>query len=163
VGDGVAAVAAAAPASLDAILLDAGSSDASLGMTCPPPVFLEPPFLQAAAAALKPAGGVLAVNCVSRSAPRFLAALAALRAVFPALLQAEAEAAHLNRVVFACTTGVGGGALPPAAAGPGPVRAAAAALRAAAVVPFDAELDLETLAEGMHALALGGGDIEALD
>jgi hypothetical protein len=167
VGDGVAAVAAAAPASLDAILLDAGSSDASLGMTCPPPVFLEPPFLAAAAAALKPSGGVLAVNCVSRSAPRFLAALAALRAVFPCLLQAEAEAAHLNRVVFACTTGSASGAsgMPAAATGPGPARAAAAALRAAATAPFDNDMDLETLAEGMHALTVGGGggDIEALD
>jgi spermidine synthase len=155
IGCGLAAVAAAAPGSLDAIVLDAGSGDASLGMTCPPPAFLEPPFLAAAAAALRP-GGTLAVNCVSRSPHRMAAALLALRAAFPVLLQAEAEEAFLNRVVFACA------AAPPAAAEPHTRAAAAAALRAAAAAPFDEEMDLESLAEGMRTLARPE-ELEALD
>ena len=156
VGCGLAAVAAAAPASLDALLVDAGSGDASLAMTCPPPPFLEPPFLQAAAAALRP-GGALVMNLVTRSPGARDAALAALRTVFPVLLLADEKDEHVNRVVFALST-------PPEAlaAGPASARAAAAALRASAAASFDADLDLEALAEGMRALTLPG-ELDALD
>lgn len=156
VGCGLAAVAAAAPASLDALVVDAGSGDASLAMTCPPPPFLAPPFLDAAAAALRP-GGALVVNIVTRSPAAREAALAALRATFPVLLLADEEDEHVNRVVFALKT-------QPAAlaAGPAAARKAAAALRASAAVPFDKEMDLEALAEGMRGLSLPGA-LDSLD
>lgn len=51
-------------------------------MSCPPQQFLAPRFLQAARAALAP-GGVLAVNCVTRSNTAFRAAVTALQAEFP--------------------------------------------------------------------------------
>lgn len=51
-------------------------------MSCPPPPFLESSFLQAAHRALAP-GGVVAVNCVTRSDAAFRAAAAALQNTFP--------------------------------------------------------------------------------
>lgn len=62
----------------DFLVIDAGSGDASLPMSCPPPSFLEPGVLHSMAAALKPQG-LLAMNCVSRSEPAFKAAVAAVQ------------------------------------------------------------------------------------
>jgi len=68
VGDGVAAVAGAAPGSLALLVVDAGGADAGGGpMTCPPPPFTTPAFLESAASCLDPACGLLAINCVSRA------------------------------------------------------------------------------------------------
>ena len=97
------------------------------------------------------------MNIVTRSPGARDAALAALRTVFPVLLLADEEDEHVNRVVFALA------AAPAAlAAGPAAARAAAAALRASAAAAFDADLDLEALAEGMRALTLPG-ELDALD
>jgi hypothetical protein len=65
VGDGVAAVVAAAPASFAAIVVDAGGGSAGEAMTCPPAPFTTRAFAAAARAALAP-GGALVVNAVSR-------------------------------------------------------------------------------------------------
>lgn len=81
IADGLVAVsevAEAAPQSLDLIVVDAGSGDASLVMSCPPPPFLEAQFLRHAHAALKPSG-MLAVNCVTRLDSAFEAAAAAVQ------------------------------------------------------------------------------------
>lgn len=82
VGDGLAAVAQLASAEqapdLDVLMVDAGSGDSSLPMSCPPPAFLERHFLEHARASLRP-GGLLMVNCVSRSDAAFAAAVAALK------------------------------------------------------------------------------------
>ena len=63
---------------LDLLVVDAGSGDASLPMSCPPAPFLESAFLGDAKQALKP-GGMLAVNCVSRAAEPYRAAVKALQ------------------------------------------------------------------------------------
>ena len=81
VGDGLVALAAAAesnPGSLDLLVVDAGSGDASLAMSCPPAAFLEQPFLRNACTALRP-GGLLAVNCVTRLDATFLQAAQAVQ------------------------------------------------------------------------------------
>ena len=81
VGDGLVALAAAAesdPGSLDVVVVDAGSGDASLAMSCPPAAFLEQPFLRNACTALRP-GGLLAVNCVTRLDATFLRAAQAIQ------------------------------------------------------------------------------------
>jgi hypothetical protein len=68
VGDGVAAVAGAAPESLALLVVDAGGADAGGGPTTrPPPPFTTPAFLESAASCLDPACGLLAINCVSRA------------------------------------------------------------------------------------------------
>jgi len=81
VGDGLVAVAECAsqrPGSLDCLIVDAGSDDATLSMSCPPAPFLEAPFLRDACLSLNPRG-VLVVNCVTRSQATFDAALEAVR------------------------------------------------------------------------------------
>lgn len=55
-------------------------------MSCPPPPFLEDSFLQAARRVLAP-GGVMAVNCVTRSDAAFSGAAAALQRAFAQVLQ----------------------------------------------------------------------------
>ena len=81
VGDGLVALAAAAesnPGTLDVVVVDAGSGDASLAMSCPPTAFLEQPFLRNACTALR-LGGLLAVNCVTRLDATFLQAARAVQ------------------------------------------------------------------------------------
>ncbi len=63
---------------LDVLIVDAGSGDASVAMSCPPAAFLEPEFLQHARQVLK-AGGILVVNCVSRAVEPYKAAVKALQ------------------------------------------------------------------------------------
>ena len=63
---------------LDLLVVDAGSGDASVPMSCPPAPFLESRFLEHARQLLKP-GGMLAVNCVSRAAEPYTAAVKALQ------------------------------------------------------------------------------------
>ena len=81
VGDGLAAIAETAsqqPGSLDCLIVDAGSNDATLSMSCPPAPFLDPPFLDDAHRSLKERG-VLVVNCVTRSQAAFDSALKAIQ------------------------------------------------------------------------------------
>ena len=63
---------------LDVLIVDAGSGDASVAMSCPPAAFLEPEFLQHARQVLK-GKGMLVVNCVSRAAEPYKAAVKALQ------------------------------------------------------------------------------------
>lgn len=46
----------AAPAQYDAIMFDVDSKDLTVGMSCPPPAFVEKPFLQKVKTTLKPEG-----------------------------------------------------------------------------------------------------------
>lgn len=46
----------AAPAQYDAIMFDVDSKDLTVGMSCPPPAFVEKPFLQKVKTILKPEG-----------------------------------------------------------------------------------------------------------
>jgi len=63
---------------LDVLIVDAGSGDASVAMSCPPAAFVEPEFLQHAKEVLK-GKGMLVVNCVSRAAEPYKAAVKALQ------------------------------------------------------------------------------------
>ena len=63
---------------VDVLIIDAGSGDASVPMSCPPPAFLEPAFLQQAKQVLSSAG-MLVVNCVSRATQPYKDAIKALQ------------------------------------------------------------------------------------
>ena len=93
--EAVARVAANRAGSLDVLIIDAGSDDASLAMTCPPPAFLEASFMQHARSALAPTS-LLIINCVTRSAAAFSQALNAVKvmrdAVMACALCAEVQA-----------------------------------------------------------------------
>ncbi|KAF2988152.1 hypothetical protein EK904_013686 [Melospiza melodia maxima] len=73
-----------APAQYDAIMFDVDSKDLTVGMSCPPPAFVEETFLQKVKTILKPEG-VFVLNLVCRDSRLKESVLGALRAMFPLL------------------------------------------------------------------------------
>jgi len=96
----VADRAAAGAAKYDVIVIDAGSADASLGMSCPPRPFVERPFLEACRSCLHPKGA-LAVNCVARSKSLYETAAAQVGSVFSEVHEVGVEEGNVNRVLVA--------------------------------------------------------------
>ncbi len=108
VGDGLEAIAKAAkvsPGSLDLLVVDAGSGDASLAMSCPPAEFLKAEFLHQAREVLKP-GGLMVINCVTRAESAFQSAVQAVRVRFSCsethVHMQQAVADHLLRFLLGC-------------------------------------------------------------
>ncbi|XP_009945317.1 PREDICTED: methyltransferase-like protein 13 isoform X1 [Leptosomus discolor] len=96
--DYVAKLAAEAPAQYDAIMFDVDSKDLTVGMSCPPPAFVEKPFLQKVKTILKPEG-VFVLNLVCRDAQLKESVLATLREVFPLLYVRHIEG-EVNEILF---------------------------------------------------------------
>ncbi|XP_054240358.1 eEF1A lysine and N-terminal methyltransferase isoform X1 [Indicator indicator] len=96
--DYVAKLAAEAPAQYDAIMFDVDSKDLTVGMSCPPPAFVEKAFLQKVKTILKPEG-VFVLNLVCRDAQLKESVLATLREVFP-LLYARRITGEVNEILF---------------------------------------------------------------
>ncbi|NWI11501.1 MET13 protein, partial [Crypturellus soui] len=96
--DYVAKLAAEASARYDAIMFDVDSKDLTVGMSCPPPAFVEKPFLQKVKTILKPEG-VFVLNLVCRDAQLKESVLATLREVFP-LLYARRIDGEVNEILF---------------------------------------------------------------
>ncbi|NXA34160.1 MET13 protein, partial [Eudromia elegans] len=88
----------AAEAKYDAIMFDVDSKDLTVGMSCPPPAFVEKPFLQKVKTILKPEG-VFVLNLVCRDAQLKESVLATLREVFP-LLYARRIDGEVNEILF---------------------------------------------------------------
>nr|XP_056700690.1 eEF1A lysine and N-terminal methyltransferase [Euleptes europaea] len=101
IADGLAYVssqAAEAPSSYDAIMFDVDSKDLALGMSCPPPAFVEEPFLQEVRALLK-TEGIFILNLVCRDAKLKDTVLAALKEAFPLLYTRRIEG-EVNEILF---------------------------------------------------------------
>ncbi|XP_027751680.1 methyltransferase-like protein 13 isoform X2 [Empidonax traillii] len=96
--DYVAKLAAEAPAQYDAIMFDVDSKDLTVGMSCPPPAFVEKPFLQKVKTILKPEG-IFVLNLVCRDARLKESVLATLRDVFPLLYTRRIEG-EVNEILF---------------------------------------------------------------
>ncbi|KAM6305409.1 eEF1A lysine and N-terminal methyltransferase isoform 2-T2 [Aegotheles albertisi] len=96
--DYVAKLAAEAPAQYDAIMFDVDSKDLTVGMSCPPPAFVEKPFLQKVKTILKPEG-VFVLNLVCRDTRLKESVLATLREVFPLLYTRRIEG-EVNEILF---------------------------------------------------------------
>ncbi|NXG70174.1 MET13 protein, partial [Baryphthengus martii] len=94
----VSALPPAAPAQYDAIMFDVDSKDLTVGMSCPPPAFVEKPFLEKVKTILKPEG-VFILNLVCRDAWLKESVLATLREVFP-LLYARRIEGEVNEILF---------------------------------------------------------------
>ncbi|NWT11045.1 MET13 protein, partial [Vireo altiloquus] len=86
------------PAQYDAIMFDVDSKDLTVGMSCPPPAFVEKPFLQKVKSILKPEG-VFVLNLVCRDAQLKESVLATLRDIFP-LLYARRIEGEVNEILF---------------------------------------------------------------
>ncbi|KDO33001.1 hypothetical protein SPRG_02692 [Saprolegnia parasitica CBS 223.65] len=101
--DGLAVLAAAAPASYDSILIDVDAKTAdekAAGITCPPLTFLTPSSLAAMHAALCE-NGVLLLNVSCRSSAMYKDVLSRLRTAFGAspVLELRASEQDVNRIV----------------------------------------------------------------
>ncbi|XP_054835158.1 eEF1A lysine and N-terminal methyltransferase [Eublepharis macularius] len=94
----VSSQAAEVPSSYDAIMFDVDSKDSALGMSCPPPAFVEKPFLQKVRALLK-TEGIFILNLVCRDARLRDTVLAALKETFPLLYVRRIEG-EVNEILF---------------------------------------------------------------
>ncbi|CAM5134141.1 unnamed protein product [Eretmochelys imbricata] len=90
--------AAAAPARYNAVMFDVDSKDPSLGMSCPPPAFVEMAFLQKVRTILAPEG-VFVLNLVCRDSLLKDSVMATLKEVFP-LLYARRIEGEVNEILF---------------------------------------------------------------
>ncbi|XP_075421110.1 eEF1A lysine and N-terminal methyltransferase [Tenrec ecaudatus] len=82
----------------DVVMFDVDSKDPTLGMSCPPPAFVEPAFLQNVRSILTP-GGVFILNLVCRDLGLKDSVLAGLKAVFPLLYIRRIEG-EVNEILF---------------------------------------------------------------
>ncbi|XP_008493072.2 eEF1A lysine and N-terminal methyltransferase [Calypte anna] len=96
--DYVAKLAAEAPAKFDAVMFDVDSKDLTVGMSCPPPAFVEKPFLEKVKIILKPQG-VFVLNLVCRDSQLKESVLGTLREVFPLLYTRRIEG-EVNEILF---------------------------------------------------------------
>ncbi|XP_053247143.1 eEF1A lysine and N-terminal methyltransferase isoform X6 [Podarcis raffonei] len=94
----VDSLAAEASSSYDAIMFDVDSKDSALGMSCPPPDFVEKSFLQKVRTLLKKEG-LFILNLVCRDTQLHDTVLATLRETFPLLYVRRIEG-EVNEILF---------------------------------------------------------------
>ncbi|KAM7055273.1 eEF1A lysine and N-terminal methyltransferase isoform 1-T1 [Molossus nigricans] len=82
----------------DVIMFDVDSKDPTLGMSCPPPAFVDQPFLQKVKSILAPEG-VFILNLVCRDSGLKDSVLSGLQAVFPLLYVRRIEG-EVNEILF---------------------------------------------------------------
>uniref|UniRef100_A0A8C6VDE4 eEF1A lysine and N-terminal methyltransferase n=1 Tax=Naja naja TaxID=35670 RepID=A0A8C6VDE4_NAJNA len=94
----VANLTAKAPSSYDVIMFDVDSKDSTLGISCPPPAFVEKTFLQQVRTLLK-TEGIFILNLVCRDIFLQGSVLAALKETFPVLYTQKIEG-EVNEIIF---------------------------------------------------------------
>ncbi|XP_027468070.1 eEF1A lysine and N-terminal methyltransferase isoform X2 [Zalophus californianus] len=82
----------------NAVMFDVDSKDPTLGMSCPPPAFVDQPFLQKVKSILTPEG-VFILNLVCRDLGLKDSVLTGLKAVFPLLYVRRIEG-EVNEILF---------------------------------------------------------------
>lgn len=82
----------------DVIMFDVDSKDPTMGMSCPPPAFVDQPFLQKVKSILTPEG-VFILNLVCRDLGLKDSVLGGLKAVFPLLYVRRIEG-EVNEILF---------------------------------------------------------------
>ncbi|XP_060722694.1 eEF1A lysine and N-terminal methyltransferase [Tachysurus vachellii] len=90
--------------SYDVIIFDVDSKDRSLGMSCPPPAFVETPLLEKVHKLLTPRG-VFMLNLVCRDSALRQSVLERLQALFPSVLSRPIEG-EVNEVLLCSQGGV---------------------------------------------------------
>ncbi|KAM3840217.1 eEF1A lysine and N-terminal methyltransferase isoform 2-T2 [Vipera latastei] len=94
----VANLTAKAPSSYDVIMFDVDSKDSTLGISCPPPAFVEKIFLQKVKTLLK-TEGIFILNLVCRDILLRGSVLAAMKETFPVLYTQKIEG-EVNEIIF---------------------------------------------------------------
>ncbi|KAK6314016.1 hypothetical protein J4Q44_G00154750 [Coregonus suidteri] len=92
------------------IMFDVDSKDPSLGMSCPPPAFVDTAFLERVGKLLTPQG-VFMLNLVCRDSALKKSVLSRVRGVFPHVLSRGIEG-EVNEVLL-CSRGTGETGVPP--------------------------------------------------
>ncbi|XP_068921683.1 eEF1A lysine and N-terminal methyltransferase isoform X1 [Petaurus breviceps papuanus] len=96
--DYITNLAREAQALYDVIMFDVDSKDPAVGMSCPPPAFVDHAFLQDVKGILTP-GGVFILNLVCRDSGLKDSVLAGLKKVFPLLYVRQIEG-EVNEILF---------------------------------------------------------------
>ncbi|XP_015687502.1 eEF1A lysine and N-terminal methyltransferase isoform X2 [Protobothrops mucrosquamatus] len=94
----VANLTAKAPSSYDVIMFDVDSKDSTLGISCPPPAFVDKIFLQKVKTLLK-TEGIFILNLVCRDILLRGSVLAAIKETFPVLYTQKIEG-EVNEIIF---------------------------------------------------------------
>jgi len=85
---------------VDVVIVDAGGSDDSSGMSCPPAEFVSHSFLTAARDCLTE-DGMIIINFVARSTAVYRSAIETLNSIYPFVYAVKVDDDDLNRVAFA--------------------------------------------------------------
>ncbi|XP_034775256.2 eEF1A lysine and N-terminal methyltransferase isoform X1 [Acipenser ruthenus] len=147
-GDGlelIDALAQGGNCSYDVIMFDVDSKDPTLGMSCPPPAFVEQSFLEKVKSILTPQG-VFVLNLVCRDPALRVGVLSVLRGLFPQIYECGIED-EVNEILL-CQQGPQEQALtPPELLSAG--QALQGALRRPGQ-PWDCSLDIAALLENLR-------------
>ncbi|CAH2311827.1 methyltransferase 13 isoform X1 [Pelobates cultripes] len=85
----------------DVVMFDVDSKDTSVGMSCPPPAFVEKDFLINVHKILKP-DGIFVLNLVCRDSALNESVIKVLRDVFPLIYKQKIED-EVNEILFCCS------------------------------------------------------------
>ncbi|XP_038614395.1 eEF1A lysine and N-terminal methyltransferase [Tachyglossus aculeatus] len=96
--DHISSLAGEAQTQYDVIMFDVDSKDPALGISCPPPAFVDKDFLQKVKSILAPEG-VFVLNLVCRDSGLKNSVLAGLKEVFPLLYIRKIEG-EVNEILF---------------------------------------------------------------
>ncbi|XP_035639398.1 eEF1A lysine and N-terminal methyltransferase-like isoform X1 [Oncorhynchus keta] len=131
----------------DVIMFDVDSKDPSLGMSCPPPAFVETAFLERVGNLLT-SRGVFMLNLVCRDSALKKSVLGRVRGVFPRVLSRGIEG-EVNEVLL-CSRGTGETGVPPSLLKAGKTLQVALGMnssRAATCIP---QIDITELLEDLN-------------
>uniref|UniRef100_A0A4W5NUF5 eEF1A lysine and N-terminal methyltransferase n=1 Tax=Hucho hucho TaxID=62062 RepID=A0A4W5NUF5_9TELE len=130
----------------DVIMFDVDSKDPSLGMSCPPPAFVETAFLERVGKLLTPRG-VFMLNLVCRDSALKKSVLGRVRGVFPRVLSRGIEG-EVNEVLL-CSRGTGETGVPPSLLKAGKTLQGALGMNSSGAATCIPQIDITELLEDL--------------
>ncbi|XP_064791595.1 eEF1A lysine and N-terminal methyltransferase isoform X1 [Oncorhynchus masou masou] len=131
----------------DVIMFDVDSKDPSLGMSCPPPAFVETAFLERVGNLLT-SRGVFMLNLVCRDSALKKSVLGRVRGVFPRVLFRGIEG-EVNEVLL-CSRGTGETGVPPSLLKAGKTLQVALGMNSSRAVTCIPQIDITELLEDLN-------------
>ncbi|CDQ73506.1 unnamed protein product [Oncorhynchus mykiss] len=131
----------------DVIMFDVDSKDPSLGMSCPPPAFVETAFLERVGNLLT-SRGVFMLNLVCRDSALKKSVLGRVRGVFPRVLSRGIEG-EVNEVLL-CSRGTGETGVPPSLLKAGKTLQVALGMNSSRTATCIPQIDITELLEDLN-------------
>ncbi|XP_071010401.1 eEF1A lysine and N-terminal methyltransferase-like isoform X1 [Oncorhynchus clarkii lewisi] len=131
----------------DVIMFDVDSKDPSLGMSCPPPAFVETAFLERVGNLLT-SRGVFMLNLVCRDSALKKSVLGRVRGVFPRVLSRGIEG-EVNEVLL-CSRGTGETGVPPSLLKAGKTLQVALGMNSSRTATCTPQIDITELLEDLN-------------